>query len=109
MQSSQLRAHGLAALGRDLVLLFASLALVAERDEPAALGQRRERAVERACGEPHAPAAQALDVLHDAVAVQRRIQRKQNVKDRFGQRRRSHVYPSFFGPRYNGIRYIVYR
>ena len=53
MQSSQLRAHGLAARGRDLVLLFASLALVAERDDPAALGQRRERAVERACGEPN--------------------------------------------------------
>ena len=52
MQSSQLRAHGLAARGRDLVLLFASLALVAERDDPAALGQRRERAVERARGEP---------------------------------------------------------
>ena len=95
MQSSQLRAHGLAARGRELILFLASLALVAERDDPAALSQRRERAVERACGEPHAPAAQMLYVLHDAVAVQRRIQRKQNVKDRLGQRRRSHVV-SFF-------------
>ena len=49
-------------------------------------------------GEPHTPAAQMLYVLHDAVAVQRRVEREQDIKDRFGQCRRSHVASLFLRP-----------
>ena len=106
LQSGKLRAHGDASLGGDAVFLPAALVLAHGLD-PATLGERGERAVERAGGKAHAPAAQALDVLHDAIAVQRRVEREQDIKDRFGQRGGAHTLPLpvFIGCRYIGYRY----